>query len=163
MRSIELNKTIHVERALDIFAKDVKLQKMLQNLYTDEGKEEMPNDWDVINTTFSELFEKRQGFVAFYKEEDPVGYSLWMETPDSVWVPDSIFISELYVNTRFRKHGIGSLLVQNILELQFPENVKKLWVTHDPKHKYLTGFYQRLGLVTSGVTDVGNVIMTRDV
>ncbi len=163
MNSIDIKKTIRIEQALGIYANDVRIQKMFENLYSDDGKEERPGDWGTTKSTFSHLFEKQQGFVAFDKEDYPVGYSLWMETPNSPWVPESIFISELYVSLRFRNHGIGTHLIQRILEQSFPDGIKKFWITHDPEHKTLTTFYQRLGFTATGMTDVGNVIMTREI
>jgi len=95
-------------------------------------------------------------------EEQAVGYVL-VELFDSSnkFVPNSIFISELFVDEKHRKQGIGSSLVKRVLTTELTDEHNYFSLTHDPKEEWLTGFYERFGFTRTGTTDVGNVILVK--
>ncbi len=75
--------------------------------------------------------------------------------------PSSVFISELLVDEKFRKHGIGKQLLDTVLKAKFPVEYTRFTLCHDPKEKYLTEFYQFCGFTVIGATNVGNVKMEK--
>lgn len=77
-------------------------------------------------------------------------------------LPNSVFISDLLVLEPYRKQGIGSRLVQMVLETSFPEQFDCFSVTHDPREEYLTDFYKSFGFEVVGKTKAGNVKMIKN-
>ncbi|MBI2049203.1 MAG: GNAT family N-acetyltransferase [Parcubacteria group bacterium] len=75
--------------------------------------------------------------------------------------PDSIFISELFVQKEYRGAGIGSRLMHLVLQNRFPEIYKYFSITHNPGEKHLTKFYESFGFKVVGTTDAGNIKMVK--
>ncbi|TAN32700.1 N-acetyltransferase [Patescibacteria group bacterium] len=99
------------------------------------------------------------------KDEDRIiGYVL-CELFDETQLnfPNSIFISELYVVDAFRKQGVGKELVKMVLSNKFPKKYYYFSVTHDPKAFYLTDFYKSCGFEEKGITNAGNIKLTRKI
>jgi predicted N-acetyltransferase YhbS len=92
------------------------------------------------------------------KDKEIVGYvSCELFDEKHYMFPNSIFISELYVSEKYRKQGIGKELVDLVISDQYPSGFKYFSVTHDPKEKFLTKFYESLGFKKQGCTDAGNI------
>lgn len=137
------------------------LVEMLKNLHSRDGSEPLPTDWGHVLEKFNDAFMHNRMYFACERAEKPVGYVAWEETPESKWIPDSVFISDLYVVTSFRKRGIGKALIQKALDQKFPLHLRHFWVTHDPNETWLTSFYENLGFQKKGTTNSGNVILWR--
>ncbi|MFA6427836.1 MAG: GNAT family N-acetyltransferase [Candidatus Magasanikbacteria bacterium] len=99
------------------------------------------------------------------KDDDKIaGYCL-IELFDSNHdqLPNSIFISELYVVEPYRQKGIGKELVQKILNSHFPVQYTYFSLSHDPEEKHLTDFYKSFGFEVVGKTKGGNVKMIKNI
>lgn len=78
-------------------------------------------------------------------------------------LPDSIFISELYVLELYRNQGVGKQLVRQVLNTKFPDQYKYFSLSHDPEEGHLTDFYKSLGFEVVGKTKGGNVKMIKNI
>jgi len=74
---------------------------------------------------------------------------------------NSIFISELYVDEKYRGQGLGSALVKMALQADYPERYDYFSLTHDPEEEWLTRFYERFGFKKIGATDEGNIMLVK--
>ena len=81
--------------------------------------------------------------------------------PEQKYFPDSVFISELYVDEKYRGQGVGSALVETALKGEYPAGYSYFSLTHDPDEAWLTGFYERFGFKKTGTTDVGNIKLVK--
>jgi len=77
--------------------------------------------------------------------------------------PNSAFVSELFVDERYRKQGIGSDLVRMALKVKLPEKYKYFSITHVPEKKHLTEFYEKLGFKKQGVLKSGNIALIKEI
>ncbi|HUW24123.1 MAG TPA: GNAT family N-acetyltransferase [Patescibacteria group bacterium] len=75
--------------------------------------------------------------------------------------PNSIFLDELFVKEEFRRQGIGERLVEFALKQDYPPEYQYFSVTHSPKEPWLTKFYESLGFEQEGMTEVGNIKLTK--
>jgi predicted N-acetyltransferase YhbS len=79
------------------------------------------------------------------------------------YFPNSVFINDLYVLEEYRSGGIGRELIQKVLNNEFPEQYKSFSVTHDPRELGLTEYYEQFGFEEIGQTDVGNIMMVKNI
>lgn len=77
------------------------------------------------------------------------------------YFPNSIFIDGLYVINEYRGKRIGKNLIEKVIKNKFPKQYTYFSITHDPASPHLTKFYQSLGFTKKGVTDAGNIMMTK--
>ncbi len=93
-----------------------------------------------------------------------IGYclvELFNNTHDQL--PNSIFISELYVLESHRKQGVGKGLLHQVLKTNFPVQYKYFSLSHDPEKTHLTDFYRSVGFEVVGKTKGGNVKMSKQI
>ncbi len=91
-----------------------------------------------------------------------VGYISWEYFDELHYeFPESVFLSELFVEEGFRKQGVGKDLVQSVLNISYQEHFEYFSLTHDPHEKYLTKFYESFGFILNGATRAGNVRMIK--
>lgn len=91
-----------------------------------------------------------------------VGYVLCqLFEADHKELPNSVFISDLFVLDSHREQGIGRQLLQTVLANCFPASYLRFSITHDPEEKHLTDFYKSFGFVVTGETKAGNVKMIK--
>lgn len=104
------------------------------------------------------------GFVWVAKDsERVVGYVLCqIFGADHKELPNSVFISDLFVLDSHRKQGIGRQLLQTVLAFDFPVNYIHFSITHDPEEKHLSDFYKSFGFEIVGKTKAGNVKMIKN-
>ena len=76
-------------------------------------------------------------------------------------LPNSIFLSDLFVMEGYRNHGVGRQLVKMALKHKYPEQYTYFSVTHDPTESHLTKFYENFGFKVVGKTEAGNVKMIK--
>ncbi len=94
--------------------------------------------------------------------EKVVGYVLCrLFDADHKELPNSVFISDLFVLDSHRKQGIGRQLLQTVLANGFLADYTHFSITHDPEEKHLTNFYKSFGFVVAGETKAGNVKMIK--
>lgn len=77
--------------------------------------------------------------------------------------PNSVFLSELYVYTKYRKNGIGRKLINLALSAKYPSKYEYFSMTHDPKEKFLTKFYESCGFKADGYTKAGNMKLIKKI
>lgn len=77
--------------------------------------------------------------------------------------PNSVFISDLYVDADYRKQGIGRRLISEVIASTFPAEYKYFSITHDPKEKFLTKFYESCGFIRDGRTKVDNIKLIKEI
>lgn len=75
---------------------------------------------------------------------------------------DSVFITELFVDKKYRKMGIGKELIRTVLKNNFPENYKYFSLTHDPNEPGLSHYYESFGFKEIGITKEGNTMMIKE-
>ena len=145
----------------DLYTHSVK--ELCELLYTNDGTKKKPSDLDEKLKTLKAAFAEGRTYVAS-QNETIIGYISWEYSPkDHKYVPDAVFLSELYVLPEYRKSGIGTKLVQlSLKDKDAHEYSSNFWVTHDPEETFLSQFYERLGFSEKGKTDAGNIIMTLD-
>ncbi|HLD31443.1 MAG TPA: GNAT family N-acetyltransferase [Patescibacteria group bacterium] len=91
-----------------------------------------------------------------------VGYVLCqLFGKDHKELPNSVFVSDLFVLDSYRKQGIGRQLLQTVLANDFPVDYTHFSITYDPEEKNLTHFYQSFAFVVTGETQAGNVKMIK--
>lgn len=105
---------------------------------------------------------KNKFLLVALSDSRPIGYLLVRLLDEShPHFPNSIFLSDLYVKEEFRKQGIGKRLVQFALRQDYPPEYQYFSVTHSSKESWLTRFYESLGFEQDGVTEVGNIKLTK--
>jgi GNAT superfamily N-acetyltransferase/ASC-1-like (ASCH) protein len=123
--------------------------------------------------SIQELEEKRAKCKKFIQERRVWGYFLDNKLVGYLAVnlfdkdhhnfPNSIFLSELFVNKKYRGRRIGKELVKYILDLNFPKEYCYFSITHAPKEKFLTKYYEDLGFKEDRVLKSGNVALLKNI
>ncbi len=91
-----------------------------------------------------------------------IGYQLCeLFGSDQKNFPNSIFLSELFVQPEYRKQGIGSRLILAALKEPWLSIYEYFSLTHDPHELHLSEYYEKFGFTESGKTHAGNVKMLR--
>lgn len=163
IKSKELSKSLNIifKKISRFLLNNKIILKMRENLYTQDGL--LPLNID-NNSTLKKLklaFTKGNGYVAIDNSNEPIGYVTWeYHDKNHKFVSEAVFISELYVFPEYRMRGIGSKLVEYVLNDERIKN-NKIWLTHDPEELCLTYFYKKFGFKVEGKTDVGNIIMIK--
>jgi uncharacterized repeat protein (TIGR03833 family) len=78
-------------------------------------------------------------------------------------LPNSIFISEIFIVENFRRQNIGKRLLEAVFSNNFPLVYKFFSITHDPEEKNLTSIYESFGFDVTGKTKAGNVKMLKKI
>jgi|GEM_PF-1831971 predicted N-acetyltransferase YhbS len=105
-----------------------------------------------------------EGCVLIAKDGgQPIGYINWEYFgADQKHFPNSIFLSELWVEPPHRGKGLGRRLIQAALDTEHPDTYKYFSLTHDPAETHLTRLYESFGFRVTGQTEAGNVMMTKN-
>lgn len=75
---------------------------------------------------------------------------------------DCVFLSELYVKSRYRKMGVAGKLVRRFFRLGLPDFVKRYVVTTSFEAGNVICFYEKMGFVRKSKTKAGNVKLVRE-
>lgn len=78
-------------------------------------------------------------------------------------MPNSVFLSDLFVDSQYRNQGVGKMLIKKVLELKYPKQYKYFSVTHDPVENNLTDFYKSFGFKVVGKTKIGNMKLVKKI
>ena len=129
-----------------------------------------PKDFDTLIDIFKEfaLFEKTpekminsaqqmesekefiNGFVALDSNNNIAGYVTWFFAYYT-WVGKSMYMDDLYVRQERRGNGLGTQLINRVIEKAKTENCKRLrWQVSD-WNKPAIAFYGRLGATIDSV------------
>jgi GNAT superfamily N-acetyltransferase len=143
-----------LEQLEEIYEMMLRLQACYgQQLSKNEAKEE--------GVKLKLALEEKLLFVAL-SDSKPIGYLLVrLLDKNHPHFPNSIFLNDFYVKEEFRRQGIGRKLVEFALSQDYPPEYQYFSVTHSPKEPWLTRFYESLGFEQAGVTEVGNIKLTK--
>lgn len=149
-------------KACDFLTNYKIFHKMQHNLYSKDHTKKFQDNMEERFEDLKLAFKERRGYIAIDDYDNPIGYIIWEKCDqNNKYVPNSIFISELYVFPENRRNGIGKQLVKHVLNDKQVKN-KIIWLTHNPEETELTYFYNNFGFEVKGKTDVGNIIMIKN-
>lgn len=118
-------------------------------------------DFDAHHPDLTKAVSSGYAWVAV-DQDRVIGYHLCeLFGPEEAHFPNSIFLSDLFIEPGYRKRGIGSRLIQAALDESWPSEYGYFSLTHDPDEPRLTRFYGKFGFKECGKTDAGNVKMKR--
>jgi len=138
-----------------------EIYEMILRLQACYGRELSKTEAGKEGAKLKEALKNRLLFVAL-SDSKPIGYLL-VRLLDKTHphFPNSIFLNDLFVEENYRKQGIGRKLVNFALSQDYPPEYQYFSVTHSPKEPWLTKFYESLGFERDGVTEVGNIKLTK--
>ncbi|HUV72288.1 MAG TPA: GNAT family N-acetyltransferase [Clostridia bacterium] len=138
-----------------------EIYEMMIKLQAGYGRELSKNQTEKERIKLKEALKNKLLFVAL-SDSGPIGYLLVRLLDEShPHFPNSIFLNDLFVEENYRKQGIGRRLVNFALSQDYPPEYQYFSVTHSPKEPWLTRFYESLGFEQAGVTEVGNIKLTK--
>ena len=118
---------------------------MLINLFKEFALfEKLPDK--MINSVEQMLLEKEYltGFVAVNSENKIVGYVTYF-FGYYTWIGKSLYMDDLYVQTDSRGSGVGTKLINEVIEFAKAENCKKLRWQVSEWNQPAIDFYKSLG------------------
>lgn len=134
IRNIELDDFKELNILFQEFAEFEKLPELMTNTY-----DQMVSEKEFLN-----------GFVAVNEKEEVIGYATFFFAYFT-WVGKSLYMDDLYVKPDYRGKGIGSMLINEIINKAKLENCKRLrWQVSD-WNKPAIEFYKSLGASISPV------------
>jgi ribosomal protein S18 acetylase RimI-like enzyme len=76
---------------------------------------------------------------------------------------DRVFLSKLYVASKFRGRGLGKEMLQHLIAAARTDGLKTIWLTVN-KHNPSVDIYHNLGFVITEeiITDIGNGFVMDD-
>ena len=135
MQLRQVDPVLRIIRAHDPF--DGECAKRYFNLYFDD-----PTRLDSSDEDNYIAVEESRGEVA-----GVVGFS-----PDKYGTPDTYWINWLYVDSRFRRAGIGAKLLDFIIDRVRSRKARKLYLdtSSDPIYEAAVALYERFGFQIEG-------------
>ena len=94
--------------------------------------------------------EYLNGFVALNEDEQIIGYATWFYA-FFTWVGKSLYMDDLYVKQEYRAKGIGSKLINTVIDFAKKENCNRIRWQVSSWNKNAIEFYRKLG---AGINDV---------
>ena len=138
-----------------------EIYQLMLELQACYGRQLSKNEAKEEGVKLKLALEEKLLFVAL-SDSKPIGYLLMRLLDESrPHFPNSIFLNDLFVEENYRKQGIGKKLVEFALRQDYPPEYQYFSVTHSPKEPWLTKFYESLGFEQAGVTEVGNIKLTK--
>lgn len=90
------------------------------------------------------------GFVAVSEENEIIGYATYFYAYYT-WIGKSLYMDDLYVRNEFRGNGIGTMLINKVIDKAKAENCSKLRWQVSEWNKPAIEFYKNLGAVINDV------------
>jgi GNAT superfamily N-acetyltransferase len=88
--------------------------------------------------------EYLNGFVVFSDKNEIIGYATFFFTYHT-WIGKSLYMDDLYIKQEYRSAGIGSKLINKVIDFAKTEKCKKLRWQVSEWNKPAIGFYEKLG------------------
>ena len=105
------------------------------------------NMWSIVQSKFHDEYQTR----AIYRDEQPVGFFMWVPHSRSV-----ISIWRFMVDQRYQKSGIGRAALNLALnEIKTSDKVKEIEICYDPENPVAKGFYSSFGFQEVGLDEDG--------
>jgi GNAT superfamily N-acetyltransferase len=99
-----------------------------------------------------------KGFVAVTESNEIIGYATCFFAYFT-WIGKSMYMDDLYVKTEFRGLGIGTKLINSVIDLAKTEHCKKLrWQVCEWNHPGID-FYKSLGAEISPIESNCDLIL----
>jgi len=107
-------------------------------------------EWPHNKEYFEELIHFKRALVA-YDGDAPVGYLLfqviWGNTP---------FLSQIWINSTYHKHGIGKTLLEKLEERLQNDGYDSLTTSNETKNNAGIGFVQKMGFKKIGTLNMSH-------
>ena len=114
---------------------------------TDQESYVACNMWSLVEASFNTGYHTR----AIYKDEEPVGFFMWVEassTKVSIW--------RFMIDQQRQQQGIGrNALTLALDEIKGAPAVKTIEICYDPSNPVAKDFYASFGFVEVGLDDDG--------
>ena len=105
-----------------------------------------------MTNTVEKMMEDREYFhcfVAVDRRNEIVGYVTYFFSYYT-WIGKSLYMDDLYVRPEFRSTGIGTMLINRVIEFAKTENCRKLRWQVSEWNKPAIEFYRKLGAEIDG-------------
>ena len=105
-----------------------------------------------MTNTVEKMMEDREYlhcFVAVDRQNEIVGYVTYFFSYYT-WIGKSLYMDDLYVRPEFRSTGIGTMLINRVIEFAKTENCRKLRWQVSEWNKPAIEFYRKLGAEIDG-------------
>lgn len=105
-----------------------------------------------MTNTVEKMMEDREYFhcfVAVDRRNEIVGYVTYFFSYYT-WIGKSLYMDDLYVRPEFRSTGIGTMLINKVIEFAKTENCRKLRWQVSEWNKPAIEFYRKLGAEIDG-------------
>lgn len=105
-----------------------------------------------MTNTVEKMMEDREHFhcfVAVDRRNEIVGYVTYFFSYYT-WIGKSLYMDDLYVRPEFRSTGIGTMLINRVIEFAKTENCRKLRWQVSEWNKPAIEFYRKLGAEIDG-------------
>lgn len=111
-----------------------------------------------LNTAFSsekltaELENRHSRFKLLYVNEELAGYlKVNIEDAQSEKLgQDTLEVERIYILSRFQKHGLGKVLMDEAIKLATEKNKNKIWLGVWEKNMNAIAFYEKAGFEKTG-------------
>jgi ribosomal protein S18 acetylase RimI-like enzyme len=119
----------------------------LYNLHRTAMRDVIEKTWGWDETWQRKDFERRlvSYEVSIIQSDDRAVGSLWLE-----WKPDSLYIHEIQVLPEFQGKGLGSAVVQHVIELATSRTLP-VALSIVPANPHARNLYERLGFEVTSV------------
>ena len=135
---------------IEIRPVDVSDFKQLIELFQEFATfEKLP---EKMTNTVEKMMEDREYFhcfVAVDRRNEIVGYVTYFFSYYT-WIGKSLYMDDLYVRPEFRSTGIGTMLINRVIEFAKTENCRKLRWQVSEWNKPAIEFYRKLGAEIDG-------------
>ncbi len=124
------------------------LKEYVEALYRlDEDYESMVNIEEGVKSLL-----RNEGLATAYfikRGEERIGYVILTRYHSVEKGGLTMYIDELYVEDKFRRQGIGALILHEILEIARIQGAKTLWAQSEPHNKAAQSFFTAQGFQVS--------------
>lgn len=127
IRSITPNDYSHLVKLFSEFAEFEKHPDLMTN-----SLEQMQNEQELINGYVATINDEIVAYVTYF-------YAYY------TWVGKSLYLDDLYVQPNYRSKGIGSKLINKVIEKAKSENCKRLRWQVSNWNSPAIKFYESLG------------------
>lgn len=105
--------------------------------------------------------QKKRTILAYEENNKIVAFAdFWIEKRDCYVRDKGIWIYEIYVNKNYRRKGVATSLIKEIVEIAKRKGIKEIDLTYVPKNKESSIFWRHLKVK---IVSVNAIINTKDI